>query len=287
MLVAIHRPRGRLADLVETLTYTEGYLPSHDRELLLPDGAANIIVDLGERPKRLYTSVRETDGRDFRRAWISGMHAKPIVIEAQPGAGLFIIRFTAAGAGAVIGPSIMDLLNGVEPLDAVAGQFADELRERLLEAGTAADKFAAAEDWLLARAVDGGRPGLLAAHVAMRLTENPMQRIGTLADGLGISDRHLRDVFSKSVGMSPKLYQRVTRFQALLRAMTPGRGESLVDLILQGESAVAPDWADLAHQFGYVDQAHLSREFREFAGMSPGQYVRSFRGLTSYLPITL
>ncbi len=96
-------------------------LPLHQRELLLPDGAVQIIVDMAERPKKLYADAHGDDARDFRRASVGGMQTRPIVIEAQPGASPFVIRFTAVGARAGLGPVVEELCGRVELLSDVAG----------------------------------------------------------------------------------------------------------------------------------------------------------------------
>jgi AraC-like DNA-binding protein len=57
------------------------------------------------------------------------------------------------------------------------------------------------------------------------------------------------------------------------------------DLELRGRPPEEPDWADVAVLFGYYDQSHLARDFRELAGETPNGYVGAFRGLENYLPL--
>ena len=77
---------------------------------------------------------------------------------------------------------------------------------------------------------------------------------------LGVSRKHLGSLFHAHVGLTPKAYARVFRFR---RA---------VDLVQKGRRL---DWARVAMACGYYDQAHFNREFREFAGMSPGEFANA------------
>src|SRR5262249_6504464 len=89
--------------------------------------------------------------------------------------------------------------------------------------------------------------------------------IADLADDLGYSQKHVIHLFHDQVGVPPKLYARIVRFDRLMRHLkTGGRGT----------------WADLALRFGYYDQAHLVREVRQFTGASR----REARGLLIDLP---
>lgn len=94
-----------------------------------------------------------------------------------------------------------------------------------------------------------------------------------VADRVGLSQRRFIQVFAAEVGLTPKLYCRVQRFHK-------ARG-----LVLNVD---APDWAQVALACGYFDQSHLIRDFREFAGLSPGNYLRqpSERVLPSHIPQT-
>jgi AraC-like DNA-binding protein len=73
----------------------------------------------------------------------------------------------------------------------------------------------------------------------------------------GYSHRHFIALFRRAVGLSPKRYCRVLRFQSALERVT-------------GEEAAS--WIDLALEAGYSDQPHFNREFQEFAGVAPGEY---------------
>jgi transcriptional regulator GlxA family with amidase domain len=87
----------------------------------------------------------------------------------------------------------------------------------------------------------------------------PDVRVRDVARRVGLSQRRFIQVFAAEVGLTPKLYARVKRFQrarALVRGTAP------------------PDWAQLAVECGYFDQAHLIRDFRAFAGLTPEEYLR-------------
>lgn len=86
--------------------------------------------------------------------------------------------------------------------------------------------------------------------------------VGQLVDEVGCSHRHLVARFREQVGLAPKAVARVLRFQASLRLLERG-GRSL---------------ADVAASAGYYDQAHLHREFRDFAGCTPSALLAARRG---------
>ncbi len=83
--------------------------------------------------------------------------------------------------------------------------------------------------------------------------------MGEVADRLGRTPRRLSRDCAEQLGLTPKRYARVRRFQRLLRRVNTGRG--------------APDWAALAADCGYHDQAHLIHEFRALAGITPSAYA--------------
>ncbi len=275
MELAFRRPGPPLDAHVEMLTYFTGLDVTHQREKLIPDGAIELIVDLGESPKKLYASETSPAAVDFRRAWISGMQRRWIVIEAQPGASLLVIRFRPGGAYALVGPDAASLTDGVFTLEDVLGRAATSLRDRVLEASSAQQRLDAAIGWLTERIGRAALPP--AVRYLIRRLEHPVGlRIRDLAEEVGFSERHMRGLFQRWVGLSPKQYARIQRFQGVLARMAN-----------TATAHLECDWAETAAAFGYADQSHLAHDFRAFAGMTPGQYAAAYSGLTNYLPITL
>jgi methylphosphotriester-DNA--protein-cysteine methyltransferase len=75
---------------------------------------------------------------------------------------------------------------------------------------------------------------------------------------LGLSQRRLIQVFKAEVGITPKLFSRIQRFQQTRTSI---------------QQNPSPNWPALALDFGYFDQSHLIREFHEFSGLSPTEYL--------------
>jgi transcriptional regulator GlxA family with amidase domain len=83
-----------------------------------------------------------------------------------------------------------------------------------------------------------------------------------VARDVGICQRRFSSVFAAQVGLTPKLFCRILRFQ---------RVRILADQIEK------PDWAQIASTCGYFDQSHLINDFQEFSGFSPAEYLRRLR----------
>jgi AraC-like DNA-binding protein len=111
---------------------------------------------------------------------------------------------------------------------------------------------------LAARAQENVEPSSarLARH-AVRLLEGGEVRVSRVADRLGVTARHLRRVFTESVGVAPKEFARAARLQRAVRA-----------------AATSSDWGQIAAGAGYYDQAHLIADFRELVGLTPCAYQR-------------
>lgn len=269
MEMTLHRPGSHLSDCVAAMIHFSGFVPDFQREKLLPDGVMEIVVDLSDRPKRLFRNAVDPDGSDFRRAWISGVHGKPIVIEAQAMAEMLVIAFTPGGALPFIGAPGHVLTDSVFELDAVLGKSATSLRDRVLAGRNPQAMFALAESWLLERSGGPVKRDRLIAHLIGRIEAGGVT-IRSLVEETGRSERYLQLLAQRWLGTSLKHYARMRRFQRVIGGVS---------------TSTEPDWADLASGEGYFDQSHLSHEFLAFAGMTPGAYAARYAGLTDFLPI--
>jgi len=270
---------------VEHVIYYEDSRPGYRIERLLPDGAVELIIDLHDTPKKLYDRDDIGQAQDFRHAWISGMRRRFILIEAAQGASMVVIRFRPGGAYPFFGIDLDAITDTVEQLEAVLAGVVAPLRERLLEATSAAGKIAAVHEWLLARAGERLVMHPLVEHLAGRLFVPGSLRIAELSRETGYSQRHLDALFRRWVGLPPKQYARIRRFQRVLAHLVRGTPEpSLTEAgVSVAMRMTEPQWARLALEHGYCDQSHLVRDFRKFAGLSPTAYVAAFRGLENYL----
>jgi transcriptional regulator GlxA family with amidase domain len=114
------------------------------------------------------------------------------------------------------------------------------------------------EGWLL-RQLSRGKRHDPAVQVGVHAlgSAGPASRTREVARQVGLSQRRFITVFKQEIGITPKLFSRVRRFQRAL--------------VLIRRSAV-PSWPALALECGYCDQSHMIRDFLAFSGFSPTEY---------------
>jgi AraC-like DNA-binding protein len=220
---------------------------AHRRERVLPNGRFQLILDLS----------------DFAaQPLVVGMRSEYSVIETAGLQCMMGVVFRAGGARSLLNASADEFYNREVPLDLVWGAAATRLCHRLREAVTPAGRFSVLESALLHAA------RRFELHPAVRYSLGEFQNAPHLRSVLGVtrdaglSRRRFAQLFREQIGLTPKLYCRVHRFQEVVRQTTLGE---------------AVDWADVAAAGGYSDQAHLAHEFRAFAGISPGAWLAGDR----------
>lgn len=274
MIFRQHAPAEPLASYVEWLWFYEDLFPAHRREHVLPDGTFELIIDLRAEPRRTFD--RESGCATlFRNAWVSGTHSRYIVIDALPGSSMIGAHFKPGGAAAILGLPADELRDQVVELEGIWGRAGAELREQLLAARGPAAKFAILERALSARLMRHRGDTTQERRVFWArdrlIDRGDALRISDVADQLGISHKHFIDEFRRHVGLTPKLFCRIRRFQDVLARVS-------------GRAPVS--WAEVACACGYYDQAHFVHDFRAFSGLTPTRYASS-NGLehVNFVPI--
>jgi AraC-like DNA-binding protein len=184
------------------------------------------------------------------------------------------VHFWPGGAFPFFKLPVSELADRHVELDALWGESASELRERLCAARTSARRFRLLENALTSRLYSRTEN-----HYAVRFalkafaSAESEQTIARVTQKIGLSQRRLIQVFKEEVGMSPKLFCRVRRFQNVLASV---------------REEAAPDWARVAVDFGYFDQSHFINDFRFFCGLTPTEYVRQWSSsvLPNHVPLT-
>ena len=185
---------------------------------------------------------------------------KYFVLDARRDVHVIGVHFHPGGGAALLGVNAQELTDRHVALSDIWGERAHTLRAQLLEAPTPAAKFALLEAWNSCHARLRPRP---LVHPAISFALRGMQtaptelRIAQLQTATGYSPRRFTTLFTDAVGLTPKLYSRINRLRSVVERVARG-----------GEVA----WADLASEYGYYDQSHLTRDFREFSGVTPGEY---------------
>src|SRR4051794_3962659 len=247
-----------------------GTLTTSLRHMILPDGAVELIVNLGD-PQRLCHPSDHGRQTIFRRSWVSGERSEPIVIDEQGYVDLVGIRFKAGGAWPFLGLPLSELTGHVVELEAVLQQEAEHLSDRMNGAGNSNQRFALLQSWLLHR-LRSGTPPTPAVKYTLALIRDRREdlRIGQIADKIGVSHKHLLREFDRCVGLPPKMFARLSAFQRAIGWI--------------GQQS-SPDWADVAMGCGYYDQAHFIHEFRAFSGLTPTSYLSRRGPYLNYIAV--
>jgi AraC-like DNA-binding protein len=235
-----------LAQYVDCLWIQCAYRQPHSRERVLPSGAADVVFAV------------DCDGR--ARSSIAGPRSTFVDLATSQAFSAIGIHFKPGGASPFFGLPVAELENQHVTLDVVWGDFAATVADRLWSAGAAEDRFNVLEE-ALKRRMHQPRGRHAAVQYAVKLFERSrgVQSVASVADELGISSRRLLEVFREEVGLAPKTFSRVRRFNAILGHL---------------ERAAEIDWTDVALSCGYCDQAHFNHDFRAFSGVNPSTYLQ-------------
>lgn len=200
-------------------------------EFVLPSGQAQLVVD-GDRGVSLLVGPRTRAAVVPSSKFAAGVCLGPVGLSALSGVQPRELVDEVADADEALGGRTVACLDGSDPLDILA---------RL-------------ERHLLGLRREDSEPERLV--VAAERSIRAGSRLDAVTSVLGVDRRQLVPAFRDRVGLPPKRYQRLLRFQSAVRAM---------------RVPAPPSLAAIAARCGYADQPHLSRDFKEFAGLTPAQ----------------
>lgn len=260
MRVETLAPDPRLSHLVQRYQSRLAHLGDGMIRLPLPARPDVLIEFYFTRP---HLVEDRSTGRRERTGWAVGVgpqsfQAATLLLSGEIDCFTAHLRPTALHT--MFGVAMPGLTDGaVDAAHLFGPRAARELHERLAEADGFYGRARLMDLTLLARAPSAQADVVAAAAEKLRRTDG-LARVDDLAQAADLSPRHFRRRFVEQVGMTPKLYARVVRFKAALDAKT---------------AAPRTSWTEIAHTFGWFDQAHLDKDFRAFAGASPSAFVRA------------
>lgn len=252
------------ADLAGDVVRYAGYLKQggwsiDNREVASP--IVPLIISFGD-PFRIRMAA---NGAEDHRSFVAGLYDGYADVASTGRAHCMQVDFTPLGAYRFFAMPMRDLAARTVALDQV-GRF-EELAGRLYEAPDWATRFALLDRFVRLRLAAAAGPSSPIAWTWRQLASSGGRvRVTTLAREIGWSRKHLAQRFAVEVGAGPKTVGRILRFAGARGAIDAGI------------RAGCMDWAGLAADWGYADQAHLIREFRAMAGVTPADYARDVTG---------
>jgi AraC-like DNA-binding protein len=254
-----YKPKPPLSKFVDNFWLYEGYEPEHKSERILPTGTLELVINLRQNELRFYDAQRSENCSRLSGAIVSGASGRGFAPDAAEVDFIIGVHFKPGGAFPFLGLPAGDLADTHVDLETLWGPSAGRLRERLCEARTSAERFQLLQDALLSRLGHGVEQHYAVSSALEMFGKNQTgPRVREAAKYLGLSQRRFIEVFKAEVGMTPKLFSRIQRFQQ-------------TRTFIQHHPSI--NWADLAVDLGYFDQSHFIREFLEFSGLSPSDYI--------------
>jgi len=262
VLVLFSRPSAPLAPYVERLWYCDRHQRVQPTERVLPNGRFQLAISLTEDPISALSDPSGL-GSEIASSLLIGIRSRFSIIttaKLRPAMG---VVFRPGGVHAFLNTPTDAFCNKNVPLDLIWGSTAGTLRDRLRTERHLARKFQVLEMALLGRMKERVRLNAAVQYALEVFACTPrVPRVDRIAREAGLSRRRFTQLFREQIGLTPKLFCRVQRFQTALKQI--GSGASV-------------DWAQLALTAGYYDQAHLAHEFQDFSGLSPSAYLVSNR----------
>jgi len=252
-----HQPAEPLSRFVDYLWWLSDR-PAHARERIVPTGTQELVINLDADVFDIRSAESDGSARRFSGAMVSGCYGKYFVIDTRAHANLLGVHFRPGGARAILGLPLGEIADQHVDLDVLWGPVARELRDRVGRASSTHERFRIVQSELLKRlALDSRSRAHPAVALALGRLKDERSSVGPVAAELGMTSRRFIELFTAEVGMTPKLYARVQRFQSAL---------------MQAHRTRA-NWTELALAVGYCDQSHLIRDFVSFSGFSPSELL--------------
>ena len=223
---------------------------------ILPDSCVELVIHFNKPYKTTFSDKKvEIQPQSFVVAQMKNF----IEIEPHGKIGMISVRFSAQGAYHFFGMPMKEIANGIVDLKLIWNNLAKEIEERIVECNHTNQRNDVIQRYLLMQLRKNGKTDLTIDHCLNLIYSTQGQMpVEQLSSKIGMSNRQLVRKFNNSIGLAPKEFSRIIKFIGSLNYLKANRETNL---------GVA------AQDCGYYDQAHFNRDFKEFAGLTPAQFL--------------
>ena len=237
----------------------------------MPNGDTEILIDFHDTPQFIYDNTSLKEIQACNRVWASGLRTEPITIPAGNKSEMMVISFKKGMAAPFFPFPLNEIADSVVDADLVWGTDFGSLREKLLGTKDIDKRFRIVEDFLIREFQSQMAINPCVAFAVGEMTERPDAiSIGRMNDRIGYSPKHFTEMFRRQVGVTPKSYLKIMRFQKAVQTI---------------DAAVTPDWSRISHECGFYDQAHFINDFKHFSGFTPAKYAEIQTNYQNYIPV--
>jgi AraC-like DNA-binding protein len=269
MIYQTYVPRPPLDRFIKNLWYWEGDEPGHAKDTIMASSRMGILINLKSDELFWYGGEEFAQKNNLKGIALCGTHSSAFAINAhQP--HMMGVQFRPGGAFPFFRATQQEFEDRHISLENLWGADAGRLHQRLVQALAPEDKFAILEQAMIDKAERGFEHHPVVALALTRLSAGRPLSVAALAAEAEVSHKRFIHLFTGEVGFAPKRFLRVMRFQKLLERVW---------------DAPVVDWAEMAALYGYYDQPHLIRDFREFSGFTPSEYMRVRGPFQQHVPL--
>ncbi|MBX3290168.1 MAG: AraC family transcriptional regulator [Acidobacteria bacterium] len=273
MISQIHIPVYPLNRFFEIFFYYKGAKLSHSVDRFLPNGDTEILIDFQDRPQHIYDNDSLKEIQACHHVWTSGVRTEPITIPAGTDSEMMVLMFKKGMASSFFPFPMNEIANTVLDADLVWGSDLAILREQMLGTQDIDERFQMAENLLLEKFTSKLMLNPCIAYAVNEMRTRPDRlSIARMNHNIGYSQKHFIEMFKRQVGITPKAYLKIMRFQHVL-------------MRLENASADAVDWPAIAFDSGFYDQSHFIHDFKLFSGFTPSAYLEKSNGVRDYIPV--
>ncbi len=271
MIFRTHIPRFPLDQFVAIFVYFDDVSMPHNFDRFMPNGDTEILIDFHDAPQFIYDNTSLKEIQACNRVWASGLRTEPITIPAGNKSEMMVLSFKKGMASPFFPFPMNEIADSVVDADLVWSTDFGMLREQLLATKDIDERFRIVEDFLIREFQSQMAINPCVAFAIGEMTERPDEiSIARMNAKIGYSQKHFTEMFRRQVGVTPKSYLKIMRFQKAVRTI---------------DSADNINWGQVSLECGFYDQSHFINDFKHFAGFTPEQYAKIQTNYQNYIPV--
>jgi AraC-like DNA-binding protein len=258
MLFKHHIPKAPYSDFLNSIIYFKGYHPEHKVERVVPDGFVHLIFELDGIDRNIYDNVTGASLMTVSGGWMAPILSKYLTISAHNNSEMIVAQIHPYGAFPLFDQSLNKFPGEIIPAPRVKEINISKFRNSMIDLMSPESKISFLEDQLMGFIQEQKIPKPFVIDAINAMRSNANEKLVNLVQSSGYSKKQFIKLFKKYIGITPKKYQRILRFNEILKKIKEGNFIS---------------WVDISLDCGYFDQAHFIKDFKAFSGLNPTDFL--------------